>query len=66
MPFGACQQFRVYNIAAFTLFLPFSASSPLFYYEGNIVRNLQERYDGITGKSNVGCFIGEGGFLMSR
>ena len=36
----------------------------LFYYVGNIVRNLQGRYDGITRKSTAGCTIAEGDFLI--
>ena len=34
----------------------------VFYYVGNIVKNLQGRYDGITRKSTE-CIIAEGDFL---
>ena len=37
----------------------------LFYYVGNIVKNLQGRYDGITRKSTAGCLIAEGDFLFA-
>ena len=36
----------------------------VFYYVGNIVKNLQGRYDGITRKSTAECTIAEGDFLM--
>ena len=36
----------------------------IFHYVGNIVRNLQKRYDGITRKSTAGCIIAEGDFLI--
>ena len=38
--------------------------SCIFYYEGNIVRNLRGRYDEITRKSTAECTITEGDFLM--
>ena len=45
--------------------LPFNSSiDSIFYYGGNIVRNLQRRYDGITRKSTAGCAIAEGDFLI--
>ena len=38
----------------------------VFYYVGNIVKNLQGRYDGITRKSTAGCTIAEGDFLIMQ
>ena len=35
-----------------------------FYYEGNIVRNLQRRYDGITRKPTAKYTIARGDFLI--
>ena len=35
-----------------------------FYYEGNIVRSLQRRYDGITRKSTAESLIAGGDFLI--
>ena len=37
----------------------------LFYYEGNIVLNLQGRYDGITRKPTFECTIAAGDFLIA-
>ena len=36
----------------------------LSYYAGNIVKNLQGRYDRITRKSTTECRIAEGDFLI--
>ena len=38
----------------------------IFYYEGNIVRNLQRRYDGITKKPTAKYTIARGDFLIKR
>ena len=38
----------------------------VFYHAGNIVKNLQGRYDGITRKSTAECTIAEGGFLVQK
>ena len=38
----------------------------VFYYVGNIVKNLQGRYDGITRKSTAGCLIAKGDFLIMK
>lgn len=37
-----------------------------FYYVGNIVENLQGRYDRITRKPTDGCAIVEGDFLIMK
>ena len=41
-----------------------SSIHSIFYYEGNIVLNLQGRYDEITRKSTSGYSIAEGDFLI--
>ena len=40
------------------------AQPPHFDYEGNIVRSLQRRYDGITRKSTAESLIAGGDFLI--
>ena len=68
---GSARKYVVLDAQVFRLMKDVSESlravqgkAIFFYYEGNIVRNLQRRYDGITRKPTAKYTIARGDFLI--